>query len=244
PLDDSGNVVAGVLVDPERVRVRITVAPSIETATLPVRPIIEGQVTAGYSLRPPDVDPISVTVSGAETDVGTLGLIDTEPIDITGRTGIFEVDAPLALPPQVSVSGSESVRVTLHIAPDQGARTVQAGLMLTSTEPGLAYSVPASSVLVTLAGMLPALAAVDPGALLATVSVADLEAGRHELEVVVEAPPGMTLQAIEPATVEVVISPAPALQVSPAPPPPPTPEPSVDIDPAGVLPSAGPLPSP
>ncbi len=244
PLDDSGNVVAGVVVDPERVRVRIPVARSIETATLPVRPIIEGEVAAGYSLRPVDVDPISVTVSGAETDVATLGLIDTEPIDITGRTGIFEVDASLDLPPQVSVSGSESVRVTLHVAPDQGARTVQAGLVLISTEPHLAYSVPASSVLVTLAGMLPALAAMDPGALLATVSVAGLEAGRHELEVVVEAPPGMTLQAVEPSVVEVVVSDAPVLQISPAPLPTPSPGPSVDADPIGIEPSPGPFPSP
>jgi hypothetical protein len=92
--------------------------------------------------------------------------------------------------------------------------------------------------------MLPALAAMDPGALLATVSVAGLEAGRHELEVVVEAPPGMTLQAVEPSVVEVVVSDAPVLQISPAPLPTPSPGPSVDADPIGIEPSPGPFPSP
>ncbi|MDQ3492130.1 MAG: CdaR family protein [Chloroflexota bacterium] len=244
PLDDSGNIVAGVVVEPARVRVRITVAPSIETATLPVRPIVEGEVEPGYALRPVKVDPITVTVSGAETDVATLGLIDTEPIDITGRTGIIEIDAALDLPPQVNVSGQETVRVTVHIAPDEGARTVQAGLTLTSTDPALAYSVPASSVLVTLSGTLPALAAMGSGALLGTVSVAGLDAGSHSLPVVVEAPPGMTLQSVEPAVVEVVVSEAPVLQVSPAPTPTPSSGPSPNADPVGIQPSPGPFPSP
>ncbi|MBA2275087.1 MAG: hypothetical protein H0W00_00110 [Chloroflexi bacterium] len=220
PLDDSGNIVAGVEVTPERVRVRITVAPSIETTTLPVRPLIEGDITVGYVLRSLNVDPISVTVSGAETDVATLGLIETEAVDITGRTGIIEVEVALDLPPQVNVSGSETVRVTLEIVPDVGARTFQAGLVLADAEPRLAYAVSASSVLVTLAGTLPVLADLDPATLLGVVAVSGLEAGRYELEVVLEPPPGTTLRAVAPGSVVVTINESPVLEVSPAPPSP------------------------
>lgn len=220
PLDDSGNIVAGVEVSPDRVRVRIIVAPSIETSTLPVRPLIEGEITAGYVLRSLNVDPISVTVSGAETDVATLGSIETQAIEITGRTGIIEVDVALDLPPEVSVSGADTVRVTLEIVPDEGARTFQAGLMLAEAEPDLAYAVSASSVLVTLAGTLPSLGTLDPASLLGIVSVAGLEAGQYELEVVLEPPPGMSLRAVVPGMVVVTISDAPVFEVSPAPPSP------------------------
>lgn len=219
PLDASGTIVAGVEVTPERVRVRITVAPSIETATLPVRPRIEGEVATGYVLQAVDVDPISVTVSGAETDVATLGLVDTEPIDITGRTGIVEIDAALDLPSQVNASGTETVLVTLELVPDTGARTLQTGLTLASTEPDLTYSLSASSVLVTLSGALPVLSALDAGSIRGSVSVAGLLPGRHELAVDLEPPPGTELEAVEPGTVVVVISQAPPLVVSPAPEP-------------------------
>jgi len=219
PLDALGAIVAGVEVDPERVRVRITVAPSIETATLPVRPRIEGEVAAGYMLEAVDVEPISVTVSGAETDVATLGLVQTEPIDITGRTGIIEVDAALDLPAQVNVSGTDTVIVTLEIVPAAGARTFQTGLTLASTQADLAYSLSASSVLVTLSGALPVLAALDAGSVLGVASVAGLGPGRHELAVSLEPPPGTELEIVEPSTVVVSISQAPPLVVSPAPAP-------------------------
>ncbi len=232
-LDDSGNLVPGVQVTPERVRVRISVAASIETTTLPVRPLIEGDMAPGYVLRSIEVRPKSVTVSGAETDVATLGLVATERIDISGRTGIVEVDAVLDLPPRVNVSGTETVQVTLEIVPDVGARILQAGLTLASTEPDLAYTVSPSSVLVTLSGTLPVLRDLDLGSLLGTASVAGLQPGRHEVAVDIEPPPGTVMEAVEPGSVIVMISEAPALVVSPAP-----------ALPSEALPSAEPAPTP
>ncbi|CAN5695107.1 hypothetical protein BH24CHL8_BH24CHL8_07600 [soil metagenome] len=228
-LDSSDNIVPGVQAEPERVRVRISVAPSIETATLPVSPLIVGDIAPGHVLGPIAVEPRAVTVSGAETDVATLGVVPTEPIDISGQTGVVEVDAVLDLPPQVTVSGAETVSVTLEIVPADGAQIFQAGLRLDSTEPDLAYSVSPSSVLVTLSGSLPVLGALEAGAPLAIASVAGLPPGEHEVAVDVEAPPGTALQAVEPGSVVVVISEAPALVVSPAPTValPPSPPPSV-----------------
>lgn len=243
-LDDSGNLVPGVQVTPERVRVRISVAPSIETATLPVRPLIEGDLAPGYVLGSIQVEPKSVTVSGAETDVATLGLVATEPIDVSGRTGLVEVEVALDLPPRINASGTETVSVLMKIVPDEGAQVFQAGLRLASTEPDLAYTVSPASVLATLSGTLPVLRDLDVGSLLGHASVAGLEPGRHEVAVDIEPPPGTEVEAIEPGSVVVIISEAPALIVSPAPAASVAPGTSAEALPSGVLPSAAPAPTP
>lgn len=223
PLDETGNLVPGVAVTPQRVRVRIAVARQQRTATLPIVPNITGTAAPGFAMRAVSVEPLSVTVSGEEPQVAGLTSIQTAPIDLTERTEPFTVDVPLALPPEVSATGLETVRVAVRIDAVSGSRTLEAGLRLDGAQPDLVYALSGPSVLVRLSGLVPVLDAIDPAGLVASLDVTGLGPGSSQVEAVVDPPNGVKLEAVDPLTVGVVIStaaggsPPPASPAAPSP---------------------------
>ena len=56
-LDETGNLVAGVQLDPQRVLVRIDVARQLAYATLPVVPVLTGDPAPGMGVTSVTVDP-------------------------------------------------------------------------------------------------------------------------------------------------------------------------------------------
>jgi YbbR domain-containing protein len=217
PLDESGTLVTGVDVTPPRVRVRIEVARQISTATLPVAPQLSGEIDQGYQLGPVIVEPLTVSVSGEAPAVEQLSSVPTAPIELGGRTGSIELEVDLAPPPEVTVNGPESVKVTLKIVPAFGSRTYETGLTLAGARPDLTYALSTPSVLVNLAGTVPVLDSIDGSEIQAVVDVTDLGPGRRELVLRVEAPADIEVVAVAPESIIVDIvalpqepSPAPA----------------------------------
>ncbi len=205
PLDGAGTLVTGVDVTPPRVRVRIEVARQISTATLPVAPQLSGEIDQGYQLGHVTVEPLTVVVSGEAPAVEQLSSVPTAPIELGGRTGTIELAVELAPPPEVTVNGSESVKITLEIVPAPGSRTYETGLTLVGARPDLTYALSTPSVLVKLAGTVPVLDAIDASEVGALVDVTGLGPGRRELAVRVDAPAGVEVGAVAPETIIVDI---------------------------------------
>jgi YbbR domain-containing protein len=116
-VDANGNAVPNVQLEPERVRVRIAVARELANRTLPVVPILTGQLAAGYRISAITVEPLVVTVSGEAATISLLESAPTVPISVTGRSTDLEANVNLDLPDGVSVNGSDQVKVMLTIEP-------------------------------------------------------------------------------------------------------------------------------
>ena len=78
PVDEAGDVVTGVDLDPRSVHVTIPLFTNRETRTLPVNPIVTGTPAQGFRIASVEVDPLIVSVEGdadqlAGADAGRHG---------------------------------------------------------------------------------------------------------------------------------------------------------------------------
>ncbi len=105
-VDEQGNVVTNVEIEPPRARVRIAVGRELASRTLPVVPEFTGNLPAGFHIQSVTVTPPAVTVTGESTVVTQMDGAHTALIDIAGRTRDFEMQVGLALPDQVTATGS------------------------------------------------------------------------------------------------------------------------------------------
>jgi YbbR domain-containing protein len=221
-VDANGNQVPNVELDPERARVRIAVARQLANVTLPVVPQLVGEPAAGYRITSVTVEPLVITASGEEATITQLENAPTEPIDVTGRTSDLETMVALALPDDVTVSGSDQVRVVLTIEPVEGSQTFSVGVVLQGTQTDQIYGLATPSVSVTLGGAAAALAAFDAATFTATADVSGLGPGEHSVPVTVVPPPELEVLATTPTEVVLTIT---------AVPPSPTPSPSPSATP-------------
>jgi YbbR domain-containing protein len=196
--------------------VRIAVARQLANRTLPVVPQLLGEPAAGYRITAVTVEPLIVTVSGEEATITQLENAPTEPIDVTGRTSDLETTVGLALPPDVTVSGADQVRVVLRVEPVEGSQTFSAGVVLQGTQSDLLYRLTTTQVSVTLGGASSSLAVFDAAALIATADVSGSTPGDYSVPVTVVPPPELEVIAIVPTEVVLNVSAVPA---SPSPSP-------------------------
>lgn len=89
-----------------------------ETASrkVPVKPVVTGSPESGYYVRSVSAAPTEVLIEGAKSEVAKVGVVKTEPIDITGMTGELRQETGL------DISGSnirlkiERVNVQIKIS--------------------------------------------------------------------------------------------------------------------------------
>ena len=206
PLDVERNEVQGVRITPERVRVMVAVAPALSTVTVAVHPDVQGSPPTGYSFTGVTSRPAAVNVNGSEPVVELLQTAETATIRLEGHTESFEVEVDLALPAGLTPVGRTSVTVRVEIEAKRGTQTYQVGVVPQGARPDLVYTLSAPAVLVTLGGMEPDLAAIDPSELVAVVDVAELGPGDHDVEIeLVESGPGR-LVSVVPASIGVVVA--------------------------------------
>ncbi|HUG49195.1 MAG TPA: CdaR family protein [Candidatus Limnocylindria bacterium] len=204
-LDDQGNQIAGVELEPSRANVRIAVAVELANRTLPVVPQIVGELGPGYELSSVVVAPLTITVSGAQDVITRLETAPTEPLDVSGRTRDFESVMGLDLPAEVTVIGPQQVRVSLTIGALSGSRSYLSGLTLAGASPELTYRPAVTQVTITLSGPVAELEAVSAGQLVGQLEVQDLEPGTHLVPVVLVPPAGLELLSVSPADVTVIV---------------------------------------
>ena len=226
-VDDKGDPVAPVNLEPATVHVRILVGQQLSSRTVPVVPTVTGTLADGYTVRDVRVDPLTVTVGGTEALIGSLDSIATVPIDVTNRTTDLTTTVALDPPDNVTIDGPAQVTVRVRVIAESGSRSFGAGLLLIGTRSDRSYRLSVPDVLVTLGGTQAALAAVDPASLAATVDVSGLDSGTSTIVVRFQAPPGTTLVAVMPARVVVTV----VVPATPTPSPSPTPAPTPSASP-------------
>ena len=161
PEDDRGDAVEPVNVTPDHVHVHIDVTPAASSRSVPVTPVLNGTPPAGYQVASVQVVPAVVTVTGDPTALAALTAIPTAPIDVSKATSQLSTSVAFAAPKGVTVVGVAQAQVTINIAPQRGSQTFTVGLTVVGAHPDRSYQLASTTVLVTLGGNLPTLAAID-----------------------------------------------------------------------------------
>ena len=107
PVDQLGDAVSPVDVEPSTARVKIPVFTDRQSRTLPVTPVITGTPAAGFEIANVTVDPSVVTVEGDADQLVDLESIDTVAISVNGLSSDQTTEAELAMP-------AGSCRWTIH----------------------------------------------------------------------------------------------------------------------------------
>jgi YbbR domain-containing protein len=99
-----------------------------ERKRLPVRAVIVGEPAPGFRAEVERVQPRTVVVEGARSEVAALKEVPTEPIDVTGATEGFRRQVALAETGKPTVIPAEDVvvKVRVRIVADQSAGKRQA----------------------------------------------------------------------------------------------------------------------
>jgi YbbR domain-containing protein len=217
-VDAVGTVVTPVDIVPETVHVKIRVGSPGAEKSVPVNPVIIGTPASGYEYGEITVTPSAVTVTGDASDLALLAAADTVPLSISGATADVTRTVDLALPANVDPVGATQVLVTVKINAVAGTQTFSAGLLLAGARDDRIYNLSTDRVTVVLGGPVSQLDNLDPATFTASVDVAALAPGVHQVPVVVgNLPVDLTAVSISPPTVTVTVSVPPRASPSPSP---------------------------
>jgi YbbR domain-containing protein len=123
PVDVNGKEVDSVTLTPAEITVNMEIQPRPDVTELSVVPNLSGDLPSGYFRRNYNWDPKTVVVRGDRTTIdGMNGFIQTEPVDLTGRTQTFTQRVKLALPEGVTLPDPTDITVTVEIEPVLGSR--------------------------------------------------------------------------------------------------------------------------
>jgi len=212
-LDAKNNILRGLTVNPESVRVNIPVSQQGGFRDLAVKVAVHGQVASGYRLESISVFPPVVTVFASDPAlVNSLpGVVDTAPFDLQDANEDVSTRLALILPNGVSVVGVQTVQVQAGVEPIQSSLTLSGQTVNVIGLPSeLIVKVSPQTVDVILSGPLPVLDALTPQDVRVIADVSGLNAGTHQLEPTVEIlAANIKVESILPSTVEVILD-APA----------------------------------
>ena len=217
PVDDVGNRVTPVNVDPSTAHVQIAVLSEPQTHTVPVNPNVTGTQASGYEVVSVAVDPAVVTLQLDANQVAAVPAADTAPISISGATQDVEADVGLALPLGVVGLEGTTVHVTVTIRPIASTRTFDAGIVLSGARTDLLYSLSVNHALATVGGPLAELQRLDGAAFVLTAPVGGLAPGTHEVTLEANLPIGLTMVGVEPPKITVTVSVPPSAAPSAGP---------------------------
>ncbi len=219
-LDADDQVVTGLSISPDSVRVTQPITLLGGYRYVIVRAITEGQVADGYRVTNIFVSPIGVVVFSSDPElVNNLpGYIETQPIDLTGKEDDFETMVDLNLPSGITVVGDSKVLVQVSIAMVESSLAISLPVELIGLSPGLAATVTPPIVNVILTGPVPVLNTLSATDVRVVVDLTGYDLGTYQLAPQVNIlPSGVTLSSVLPASVSVTVTIAPTSTQTPTP---------------------------
>lgn len=177
------------------------------SADLPVRPHVDGTPASGFLVSEIAVEPLTVTVVGPARRLAGTTSATTERVSIDGakstvvaNVGVGVLDSALRLrEPRLA-------RVTVRIEA-AGERTIAAArVTVRNVDASRRATAQPAVVSLTLRGAQPVLSRLDPNTIVPYVDVTGLGPGRHEVPVLIDLAGTLSVVAIRPATVTVIIN--------------------------------------
>lgn len=204
-VDEEGNEVKQVALEPAQAEVTVTVARRADMREVPVAIVTTGEPDPAYWVSGLTVQPPTVVLSGSPQLLAIAdGAVTTLPVDVTGAAGTVVTDVPLDLPPEVVVKSRDgeildAVQVTVRVSPHRGDLTVSRTLEVPSSLQDQDVMITPEVVELLLSGPQPILAEIEQRpelvrVVVPTVEVASGESVEQALEVI--APPDVRAQLV------------------------------------------------
>ena len=207
PRDAKGNIVSNVFMEPSSAVVSVTLEQLSNYKDLAVKVEREGQPAQGYAVTGISSDPPIVTVFGARDVITALqGFIQTQPVSIANRIADVSELVSLNVPPNVSLLSGLQVSVTIKIEAIQGARTVTSKIELIGVPKSVKAIPSPTTVDIVLSGSLPRLNGLKDEDVRVIIDAKDLKPGINIVEPQIVKPEGITVQSIQPATIQVELN--------------------------------------
>lgn len=216
-IDELGDAVGQVDVQPRAAHVTIPVFSDRQTRTLPVNPVVTGDPTAGFEIAGITVDPPVILVEGDANQLAKLVRVDTVQIPMTGVSSDLTVTMGLDLPTGILAVGDSRITVKVKLRPVTATRTFSAGVRLIGAGRALSYELDTDRILVTIGGSVADLDRLTGTALVVNLDVTGLQPGSETVPVSMNLPNGVTLVSASPSSAVVTItSSAPSPSVAPS----------------------------
>lgn len=214
PVDELGERVGGVDVEPSSVRVTMVVFKDRTTASVPIVPAIVGSLGEGFEVARVSVSVPVVSLEGDAADLANIATASTAPISIEGRTADLDTTVAFDLPPGVTAVAPQQVRVHVFIRAVTESRTFNAGVVLTGQRADRTYAVSLAQVQVTIGGSPADLDRLTGSTISVSANVAGLDVGTHQVTLTISVQAGLRVLAISPATATVIVTAAVAPSAS------------------------------
>jgi YbbR domain-containing protein len=206
PVDELGEPVRGVEVDPPTVHVTMAVFKDRRTATVPIVPTIVGTVAPGFEIESVTTSVPVVAIEGDPENLANVPNARTLPVSVDGQSADVEQAVAFDLPSGVSAVSPTTVGVHVALRAISQSRSFAVGIVLDRTRADRVYTLSTPQALLTLGGAPADLDAVNGAALAVTADVGELDVGSHTVDLKIAPRAGLTVVAISPATVTVVVS--------------------------------------
>lgn len=204
-VDELGEPVRGVDVEPGTVHVTMPVFKDVRTATVPIVPTIVGNVAPGFEVQSVTTSAPVLSIEGDPGDLANVAEARTKPVSIDGRTSDLDETVTFDLPQGVTAVNPTSVQVHVTLRAVAQTRSLTAGIVLAGARSDRVYSLSIQSAVVTLGGTPADLDRLAGSTVALTANVANLDVGVHPVDLSISLP-GITVVAISPATVTVTVA--------------------------------------
>lgn len=215
-LSEDGEPVPGITLTPDHVKINVQIETRVGTQRASVLPKFSGQPAPGYTTERIDWAPKFVEFIASEAITVPL---ETEPIDLTGRTESFSQTVRILSPSGVEAQLlTEEVTVSVPIVPFQIPSNVPLFVPVSPTNLGqdLQVSADPPSLTITVSGTFEQLSQLANATVQATVDLSGLGPGTYQVSAGVQLPPGLQIVG-DPPQVTVTITTKPPGSGSPAP---------------------------
>jgi hypothetical protein len=119
PMDDAGNEVMGVTLDPQKVQMKLNLVEVKSKKQVIVSAALEGSPKYPYKVTGVSVVPSVVTLDGLPKSLERISTVTTEPVYVDGAEADVVKEVKLIAPPGCQVEGSGQVRVNVVIGNGQ-----------------------------------------------------------------------------------------------------------------------------
>lgn len=187
--------------------VTVTVDREVERI-LPVKAALEGDLPEGIQLESAICEPASVRVRGAERRLLDLEQVRTAPVRLDGRYDSFKTHMPIAANGQLWAATPDRVAVSINLVEHVAIRQFDQVLVrpLLASDDARSARISPARVKVTLRGSPQRVQSLSTSDIYTYVDCSDLpELTEYEVPVRVDTPPGIQVEKIEPATVQVTM---------------------------------------
>ncbi len=209
PLNNRGQIISGVAMEPENATVKVTVRQLGGYRDVAVRAVLVGKPAAGYRITNITTSPPTITVfSDDPTQLAALpGFVETLPLEVSEASQDIDARLTMALQDGVTAASEQSVLVLVSIEAVESSLRIRQDLTVTGLGAGLFAQLSPDSVDVIMSGPLPVLDSMTAENVKAILDLLHLETGSHEIEpaVVITGPDVVTTDQVLPEIIHVDI---------------------------------------